>query len=197
MNTAIEKVGEMGNVITDVAGQTNMLGLNAAIEAARAGEAGKGFAVVADAVKNLAEKVKGAASESGVAIGHIQESGENAISASATAVEEATKGGKVLHTAVDGVDRSVESMGEVNTMIQEIEKGTQHVTEVVKEIVVSMDEVASISEESASASEESSSAVQQQTSAIEELTSEAQGLTDTAQELMNNLERFTVRETGS
>ena len=194
MNTAIERVDEMGNTITDVAGQTNMLGLNAAIEAARAGEAGRGFAVVADAVKNLAEKVKDAAGESGVAIEHIQESGKNAIDVSKTAVEEATRGGELMHTALEGVDKVTGAIDEVSAMVQEIDSGAKHVAEVIKKVVAGMDEVASISEESASASEESSSAVQQQTSAIQELTSETQGLADIAQELMDELNRFTVRE---
>lgn len=67
-----EGIGQILNVISDIADQTNLLALNAAIEAARAGDAGRGFAVVADEVRKLAEKTMLATKEVGEAIHAIQ-----------------------------------------------------------------------------------------------------------------------------
>jgi len=67
-----EAIGQIMNVISDIADQTNLLALNAAIEAARAGDAGRGFAVVADEVRKLAEKTMNATREVGDAISSIQ-----------------------------------------------------------------------------------------------------------------------------
>lgn len=56
LGTAAMQIGEIIEVIDDLAEQTNLLSLNASIEAARAGEHGKGFAVVASAIGRLSEK---------------------------------------------------------------------------------------------------------------------------------------------
>ncbi len=74
--TAAQKIGEVTQIINDIASQTNLLALNATIEAARAGEAGKGFAVVASEVKSLANQTAKATEEIAQQIKGIQDSSQ-------------------------------------------------------------------------------------------------------------------------
>jgi methyl-accepting chemotaxis protein len=78
---AADKVGEVTQMIAQIAGQTNLLALNATIEAARAGEAGKGFAVVASEVKSLANQTAKATGEIELQIKGIQDSSKSTAAA--------------------------------------------------------------------------------------------------------------------
>ncbi|MCC9620939.1 methyl-accepting chemotaxis protein [Thalassospira sp. MA62] len=78
---AAQKIGDVVNLINDIAGQTNLLALNATIEAARAGDAGKGFAVVASEVKTLATQTSRATDEIANQIKTIQTETESSVQA--------------------------------------------------------------------------------------------------------------------
>lgn len=79
--TSAQKIGDVVNLIQDIAEQTNLLALNATIEAARAGEQGRGFAVVASEVKSLASQTSHATSEIAQQISDIQAASDNAVDA--------------------------------------------------------------------------------------------------------------------
>ena len=134
-------IGQIMNVISDIADQTNLLALNAAIEAARAGEAGRGFAVVADEVRKLAEKTMTATKEVGDSIQGIQ-------------------GGTSKN--IGNVDNAVRMIDEATSLA---DKSGQALVEIVSLVELTTDQVRSI----AAASEEQSAASEQIGRSIEEV----------------------------
>ena len=112
------KVGEVTEMIAQIAGQTNLLALNATIEAARAGEAGKGFAVVASEVKSLANQTAKATGEIGKQVKEIQEMTGAAAD------------------CIQGISRIINRVSEVNTAIAgAVEQQSAATKEVASNIV--------------------------------------------------------------
>lgn len=104
---AAASIGNIVELISDIADQTNLLALNATIEAARAGESGRGFAVVASEVKNLAGQTAKATEEISVQIKRIQESTEGSVAA----IQEITTTMAEISRYASGVSSAVEEQG--------------------------------------------------------------------------------------
>jgi methyl-accepting chemotaxis protein len=121
LSEAAGRIGEVVDLINDIAGQTNLLALNATIEAARAGEAGKGFAVVANEVKNLASQTARATGE---------------ISAQIEAIQERTNG------AVDDIRGIRDVIGEINDISMTIATAVQQQNASTREIARNVQEAA-------------------------------------------------------
>ncbi|ESQ92932.1 hypothetical protein ABAC460_01405 [Asticcacaulis sp. AC460] len=81
LSDAALRIGNVVNLINDIASQTNLLALNATIEAARAGDAGKGFAVVASEVKQLATQTARATDDISRQVAEIQQATHSAVDA--------------------------------------------------------------------------------------------------------------------
>ena len=156
-----EAIGQIMNVISDIADQTNLLALNAAIEAARAGEAGRGFAVVADEVRKLAEKTKQATTEVGNAIRGVQggtRKNMDNVDRSVKTIEEATQAARLSGEALREIVKMVDT---VSDQVRGIATASEQQSAASEEINKSVEQVSAISAETAQAMREAATAVQE------------------------------------
>ena len=143
IKTSSTQIGEIIQVISEIASQTNLLALNAAIEAARAGEHGMGFAVVADEVRKLAERSNQAAREISTLI---KESSHRVEEGAQLGAET----GKSLQEIIGGVEATA-------AKIAEIAAATVQQASNAKEVSTAIQTVAQVTERSAAGSEEMAS----------------------------------------
>ena len=163
------EIGEIVEVITGIADQTNLLALNAAIEAARAGEHGRGFAVVADEVRNLAEQSANSTTRIISLIQSIQAETERTIAGIEQGVERAEANARIVGQTGNLMQEIIDSVTGIITQIEEISRGILEIN---------------------SGSHEMAATTEEQSASIDSIAASAQELSNMAEHLQNLVAQF-------
>ena len=187
-----QEIGKIVDTISAIAGQTNLLALNAAIEAARAGEQGRGFAVVADEVRKLAEQSQQAAEQIASIVGEIQIETNKAVTSMDGGNKEVKAGTQVVEKAGTTFQEIATLVHQVSDQVKNISTSILAMSESNENIVDSVQAIDKISRGASEQTQTVSAATQEQSATMEEIASSSRALAKLAEELRQITGQFTV-----
>ena len=183
LDESSKKISNIVEVISGIAGQTNLLALNAAIEAARAGEAGRGFAVVADEVRSLANTTANSANDIRKMIEDLQASVIEAVNSSEICLNE--------------MQLTKDKSAQASNAIDDIKTAVVHINEMASIIVESVNRQMKTSEGISSNIERISDLSNDNQIQIEALAITSQTLDTLAASTESSINKFVLPETSA
>jgi len=163
-----QEIGNIVELIEEIAEQTNILALNASIEASRAGEASRGFAVVADEVQKLAERSTNATKKIEVLVSTIQSDTNEAVVSMERSTTDVVGGALLAENAGAALDEIEQVSHQIASLVQNISGSSKEQTSVAGAITKNMHVLREIS----SKTTESSAAAMNAISKLAELASQ-------------------------
>ncbi|MBU8877593.1 HAMP domain-containing protein [Bacillus sp. FJAT-29790] len=200
MKTSVERVNGLDEqtkqittlvkVIHEIAGQTNLLALNATIEAARAGEHGRGFAVVADEVRKLAEQVSFSVADITTIVKGIQTESNHVVSSLQTGYSQVEKGTGQIQLTGETFKKIYEAVNLMSINVNDISTNLADVADSSAVMNQSIENIAAVSEQSAAGIEQTSAAITQTNHSMEEISDNVQSLSSLADQMNTMISRF-------
>ena len=192
LGTKSQEIGQIIDLITNIASQTNLLALNAAIEAARAGEQGRGFAVVAEEVRKLAEESEEATKRIALLIEQVQGETDKAVSAMQSGTNEVANGTEVVAKAGEAFEQIIVAVEKVNEQIQEMSAASEEMAASAETALDSIEQTTLTAEENAVLARQISQMAEEQMAGSQEINASLDNLNSIVQDLETSIEYFKV-----
>jgi twitching motility protein PilJ len=177
-----QEIGEIVQLIDEIADQTSILALNASIQAATAGEAGRGFAVVADEIEHLAERASQATAKISSLVKSIQAGTNEAISAMEENNREVVEGSKLAFQAGQSLTEIENVSARMAELIQSISQASRKQTNSSETLSKAMTDISHI--------------ITETTTGIQQSAITVNGLSTLADELRSSVASFKLPERG-
>ena len=191
LNNKSKQIGDILEVIQNIADQTNLLALNAAIEA-RAGEHGRGFAIVADEVRKLAEQSSVSSSEISKLICEIQDDMGKTVKSMNHVNEEVQSGLVIANETKQNFAEILQSTNEIANQIKTMVETANGMSKGANEVSISVGQIAMTAQNNATSTQNVAASAEEQLASMEEIGSATGTLSQMAEELQGLIDRFKV-----
>lgn len=191
-NQSAMEIQSVVNLISDIAGQTNLLSLNASIEAARAGEQGRGFAVVADEVRQLAEQSRQSADQIEKIVRRLIENSNSSVDAMNIVMNDIQVQHDKLQQTQDVFDHLRSEISNVTNAVEGIAKEIESIDYAKNQVYDDLENLAAISEENAASAEQTSATMTHLSALVNECNNAVGELGEISDSLDGNVKKFTL-----